>query len=460
MALIKRFFILNILILFVQMAFSKSNEDAYFQKGERVCFVGNSITNNGEFHHNILLYYITRFPKKEVTFYNCGVSGDVTGGILSRMEDDILSHKPSTVVLMIGMNDVRRSLYADKATTNKDTLALRQKAIDIYTENLEKIINVLLTEKINIILQKPSIYDQTALISTPNNLGVNNALKICADFVESLGVKYKLSVVDYWTVLNKTNTELQQKDSTATIVGNDRVHPGASGHFIMAYEFLKTQKLPSLVSHIFIDSKSKKTDKSYNCSIQDLNIDIQQIKFKVRENALPFPTISTQSQALKLVAFSAELNRELLQISNLKSGNYCLYIDDTLIGKFSDIQLSEGVNLSLFSNTPQFQQALKVRNVLLELWKLEAQLRSIKFIEYCNDIKQCLDKSNPEAVVNYLRPIFDKKNSTFYTMQLNNYAANKKNEADLIQKSDELRKKAYIAAQPTEHTFRIVPESK
>jgi endoglucanase len=66
---IKRLFALTVFVLFIQLLFSKSNKNTLFKNGERVCFVGNSITNNGEFHHNILLYYITRFPEKEVTSF-------------------------------------------------------------------------------------------------------------------------------------------------------------------------------------------------------------------------------------------------------------------------------------------------------------------------------------------------------------------------------------------------------
>jgi endoglucanase len=104
-------------------------ESQIFPSGSRVCFVGNSITNNGEFHHNILLFHLTRYPKENVSFFNCGISGDVTAGILNRMEDDILIHQPTHIVLMIGMNDVRRSLYSENISTNSDTLEQREKAI-------------------------------------------------------------------------------------------------------------------------------------------------------------------------------------------------------------------------------------------------------------------------------------------------------------------------------------------
>lgn len=77
-----------------------------FKDNDRVCFIGNSITMNGKFHNYIELFYATRFPDRKIEFYNCGISGDVSGGMLERMDSDILIHKPTWSVLMVGMNDI------------------------------------------------------------------------------------------------------------------------------------------------------------------------------------------------------------------------------------------------------------------------------------------------------------------------------------------------------------------
>ena len=208
--------------------FSTFAQPSLFKTGDRVCFVGNSITNNGEFHHNIFLYQQTRFPKEQVSFYNCGISGDVCGGVLKRMEDDILIHQPTHVVLMLGMNDVNRGLYSLTQLTpvaEGEVTAKKEEAIKNYKIRLDSIIHIFLSKGIKVILQKPTIYDQTAAIKSENHFGVNDALKRCADYIQTLADKYQLPVVDYWTILNKINTELQKKDSTATITGPDRVHP-------------------------------------------------------------------------------------------------------------------------------------------------------------------------------------------------------------------------------------------
>ena len=191
-----------------------------FKSGDRVCFVGNSITQSGDFHHNISLYYATSFPERFIYFFNCGISGDVTQGILNRLESDILVKNPNYVIIMIGMNDVIRSLYskANPSVHDKE----KQAAITIYKKNLDSVIRAFNAKRIKVILQKPSIHDQTARFQTFNNYGVNDALKICGDYMEDLAKKYKLPIVDYWTLMTKVNNDLQLKDSAATIVGPDR----------------------------------------------------------------------------------------------------------------------------------------------------------------------------------------------------------------------------------------------
>ncbi|MBV5342894.1 hypothetical protein JZU68_04530, partial [bacterium] len=205
---------------------------------------------------------------------------------------------------------------------------MREEAIDIYKINLEKIINSFLSKNIKVILQKPSIYDQTAVLPKANNLGVNDALKTCADFVGEMGKKYKLQTVDYWTSMTNLNQKMQKENPSATLIGSDRVHPGSVGHLIMGYQFLKTENAPQYVSKIIISkNKRKSATKSKNCEISSAIIDKNKATFTVKENSLPFPIVKAQREALALIPFMDELNVELVQVMVLNSGNYKLKID-------------------------------------------------------------------------------------------------------------------------------------
>ena len=68
------------------------------QKNE-IVFLGNSITEQGEWQELI--------PGKHVI--NRGIGGDNSFGVLARL-DEVTSSKPSTIFLLIGVNDLGRGL--------------------------------------------------------------------------------------------------------------------------------------------------------------------------------------------------------------------------------------------------------------------------------------------------------------------------------------------------------------
>ena len=79
------------LVLLVACICVQAQSVAPFQKGDRVTFVGNSITDGGHYHSYIWLYYMTHFPKMRLWMANCGVGGDTAKEILARFDDDVLS---------------------------------------------------------------------------------------------------------------------------------------------------------------------------------------------------------------------------------------------------------------------------------------------------------------------------------------------------------------------------------
>ena len=212
-------------ILFSLTVFSQDSKSLLFRNGDRVDFVGNSITHGGEFHNDIFLYYATRFPAEKISFFNCGISGDVAGGIISRMDSDVLVNRPSVAAVMIGMNDVNRNLYTRTNEGNPEIDQKKAEAIELYKKNTSRIASILTKYGCKLILQLPSIYDQTAKISSENYFGVNDALGKCAEHLKSIAPLYQASVVDYYSIMKDINQREQKKDSAFTIIGNDRVHP-------------------------------------------------------------------------------------------------------------------------------------------------------------------------------------------------------------------------------------------
>ena len=451
----------QLIILILALGNSLYAQSPLFKAGDRVCFVGNSITAGGGFHHNISLYYTTRFPNQPITFINCGVPGDQCDNVLKRMDSDILIHHPNYAVIKLGMNDVMRKYYGTMPTNNADTLRLRENAINTYKIKFDSIVNIFLKRNIKVILQKPTIYDQTAAIKKENNFGVNDALKTCADYVQTLADKYQLPVVDYWTILNNINTELQKKDAKATIIGKDRVHPGADGHLIMTYQFLKTTNAPKYVAQIIIDNDAKHSNQlSKNCMLKNVEVNKGGFLFKVKEKALPFPIAEEQKLGLELVPFIDDFSVEQLVINHFTANKYEISIDDSLIGSFSGTELSKGINLANYHNTPQYKQANTVKTILNKLWNDEADLRTIAFVDY-NTLNSYHGNLNDlESVKTYLDSVYNNKFSktdfaAYYKAQFEKYIKLSSMRKVLTDEVEKLRVEVYKAAQPFEHQFAI-----
>lgn len=66
-------------------------------------FLGNSITDGCEWSE--------LFPEKSVL--NRGISGDVTHGVLARL-DEVIRHEPNKVFILIGINDLAAGRAADQ----------------------------------------------------------------------------------------------------------------------------------------------------------------------------------------------------------------------------------------------------------------------------------------------------------------------------------------------------------
>lgn len=80
-------------------------------EGVDVVFVGDSITARIEWEEFI----------DETTVLNRGIDSDVTEGVENRL-DEVIRHNPKTVVLMIGINDIRQSVPKEETLSHYETI--------------------------------------------------------------------------------------------------------------------------------------------------------------------------------------------------------------------------------------------------------------------------------------------------------------------------------------------------
>ncbi|CAN5256763.1 SGNH/GDSL hydrolase family protein [soil metagenome] len=119
-----RFLVFSILVSVSLSAFSQARYDtlpnlpqhyadrlAKFKKEQvvtgKIVFVGNSITEGGNWRKLL----------KDSSVINRGISGDNTFGVLQRI-DEITRHKPSSIFLLIGINDLSKNIPNERIIEN------------------------------------------------------------------------------------------------------------------------------------------------------------------------------------------------------------------------------------------------------------------------------------------------------------------------------------------------------
>jgi lysophospholipase L1-like esterase len=440
---------------------------ASFKAGDRVVFVGNSITDGGHYHSYIWLYYMTHFPNMRIACFNAGIGGDAIGQIADRFDDDVLSKKPTVLTLSWGMNDSGYFEWhrADAQDVFDKKMVNSYKTYGLIADKLKQ------RPEIRTILIGGSPYDETTKFTTKNIWPHKSAaLASIIDHQEQSAKDNHWAFIDFFHPMTEINKREQAKDSTFSLTPNDRVHPDNDGHLVMASIFLKAQGMDNkAVADISINAVSKSVAKAINCKISGVIGTSNALSFSYLANSLPYPLDTVprswgnhkrQSDALKVIPFNKEFNQEVLTVKGLNSGNYSMLIDGENMGSWSARQFADGVNMAEITKTPQYQQAIQIRELNEERWEIERRLRNYLWMEYdflkgksllYKDSNAAMDSVNKYAVKDF----FIAGNKDNYTR------ARYKSLRDAWQKEmNVLTDQIYAINKPQTHRIEIVATNK
>lgn len=372
------------LLSFLLVYTSYAQEIKPFKDGDRAVFLGNSITHAGFYESYIWLYYMTHFPDRKVHVLNGGSGGDVVGNMNARFEDDILRMDPNIVILTFGMND--SGYYgSEDPELSKERVEKSLHDFELIQQKFKK------HPEITPIIMSSSPYDETQQEKGDVFKGKTKTMEKIVAFQKKAAKENGWGYVDLFSPMIDINLKQQKIDPTYSVLGTGRIHPGKGGHLIMAAIFLKNQGLAGKpVANVVIDAKKANIEKSTNAEVYLLNTSSDRVSFMYEANSLPYPIDSTSalwdnpqklSDALEVYPFMKEFNQEILQINNLKKGNYLLIIDGEKITQFSADNLSKGINMALLSNTPQYKQAKNVMFLNEQRSEIEGKLREYYWVQ-------------------------------------------------------------------------------
>ncbi len=333
----------------------------FLKDGDTVVFYGDSITDQRLYTTFAETYAVTRFPKRTINFVHSGWGGDrVTGGgggpADVRLNRDVVAYKPTVMTVMLGMNDGRYRAF-DQAT------------FDTYADGMRHIVKATKSALpgIRITLIQPSPYDD---VTRAGNFpgGYNAVLVKYGEFLKTLASEEKLSVADLNTPVVEELAKANSTDAeNAKKLLPDRVHPGPSGHLLMAKALLKAWGAPALVTSVEIDGARGAVRKAENTTLSNVKGG-PVVSWLQLDNALPMPV--DQKDPLVMLAvkssdFEQSLDQQPLKVTGLNGSSYRLTIDDDAVGTFSGKQLADGINLAMLP-TPMARQASEVHALTLK----------------------------------------------------------------------------------------------
>jgi lysophospholipase L1-like esterase len=445
---------IRVVILLLLVICGGSSHAGTFRDGETVCFLGDSITHGRQFHRMIYSYYLTRFPDRKIRFVNAGISGDSAGGALGRLEEDVLSKSPTSVVIMLGMNDVGRGNYVSDPTEKQ--VAAQTASLERYESNMNALVGRIRKESdARIILLTPTPFDQTCVNDLNNNQpGCNDGLARAAEMGRKLSAKYSTELIDLHGPMTAFNQERQKTDPAYTLIGSDRVHPGLPGNLMMAWLFLKAQEAGPMVSEVEIDAGTGKVNQAENASVTGLQAKEGGWKFVVQENALPWPIDDQAREILDFLPIEKDLNEEILRVKGLEKGTHALKIDGKEVARHTDSEWAEGINLASLLSTPQAEQASRVAATNEKRRATEVRLRGYAAVRWFLGHQ----KINPDdfpAVTAFLES--KKGEKGYYLDQAPTYLKEWNNRAEVQTAVSDLENAAWGERIPVAHEFEIVP---
>lgn len=212
-----------------EILWGKEMKSFAISDGDTVLFIGDSITDCGRRDTHVPLGdgYVSifselvtaRYPERKIRYINKGIGGETIVDLQRRWHDDVLRQRPDKLVIKIGINDLHRYLNNDPD---------RRVPPDCYAAVFDELLKLTQAE-----LGCPVLLLSPFYISTDTGPGQHKAvlelLPAYIETVERMAEKYDTGLVNLQDIFQR-HQQFRDPDYFCP----EPVHPGRSGHLIMA----------------------------------------------------------------------------------------------------------------------------------------------------------------------------------------------------------------------------------
>jgi len=318
-------------------------EPFFFQKGDRVVFLGDSITEQYQYSTDIELYLTTRFPDWNLKFLNAGIGGDTATGGAGRFQEHVLNEKPTAVTIDFGMNDAGYGKF-DPARNKQ------------YVEKTAAMLDMAKKADVRVALISPNAVDRRGRENF--KLYVETQKEFYGP-LKDLAAQYGATFVDQYAVTRAALEKMERDHADKVNPFGDGVHTTSAGGLLMAHAILTGLGAPAKVSDVVIDA-GQKTATPEKCKVENLTVSADAVSFDRTDEALPVPVQKDWLTLLPYVNDLKDLNYYGLTVKGLPKGVWGISIGGVEVAKASADDLEKGVNLGTATAGPVWEQGQKV----------------------------------------------------------------------------------------------------
>jgi isoamyl acetate esterase len=214
----------------VGLATAADSPTVSLHKGDRIVFLGDSITAGGVSPKGYVTLIKKALEEKHndlgIEVIGAGVSGNKVPDIQGRLEKDVLSKKPTIVVIYIGINDVWHGEMDPAKGTSKEN----------YEAGLRDVIKRCQEAGARVILCTPSVIGEKNDGSNTNDAKLDEYAEISRKVAKDL----KASVCDLRKEFQAFEKDHNADNKDHGVLTGDRVHLNDAGNQFVADAILKS----------------------------------------------------------------------------------------------------------------------------------------------------------------------------------------------------------------------------
>ncbi|MEM8952831.1 MAG: SGNH/GDSL hydrolase family protein [Verrucomicrobiota bacterium] len=205
-----------------------SRDELGFEDGDRVIFIGDSLTHSGAFPRLLETYCHVRHPERRLFFRNAGVRGDRVADVLARYDDDIHWFHPDHAIVLLGMNDGGMRSFDDGL-------------FDRFTSGMEALFTRLDEDGVEVIVLGPTYFDVMQSRKATRDAGeewnmkandYDQALRRYGAWLHDRCLARGYHFVDVGEKMRRKTLEMREEDASFSLT-EDGIHPTIEGDELM-----------------------------------------------------------------------------------------------------------------------------------------------------------------------------------------------------------------------------------